>query len=104
MQTCQFGVRPYPNGGSAARYEVFDRMTGAAVATAMQRLDAEREARTRNRDASGGAAMTVHLGPAEIAALQDALHVYMAYDIAGRDRPILEDLYALFTSWRAGDE
>jgi hypothetical protein len=47
--------------------------------------------------------MTVNLGPEEIAALQDDLDVYMALDIAGRDHCILEDLYALFVSWQAGD-
>jgi hypothetical protein len=104
METCRFGVRPYPNGGCAARYEVFDRMTGAAVASGMRRVEAEREARRRNHDASGRAAMTVRLGPAEIAALQDALDTYMAFQIGGQDHQILEDLYVLFASWQAGGE
>jgi hypothetical protein len=103
LTTCRFGVRLHSNGGSASRFEVLDRATGAAVATGMVRVEVGREARRRNHDRSGPAAMTMRLGRAEVAALQVALDVYMAFQIAGQDRPILEDLYVLFTSWQAGD-
>ncbi len=62
-QTCRFGVRRYPNGGSAACYEVFDRMTGAAMASGMRRVEAEDDARRRNHDPSGPTAVTVSSAP-----------------------------------------
>jgi hypothetical protein len=97
MQTCGFGVRPYPNAGSSARFEVFDRMTGAAVASGMRRPEAEQEARRRNHDTSGPA-VTLRLVPAEVAALQDALDVSLAFRVAGQDRQVLEDLCVLLAS------
>jgi hypothetical protein len=75
-QTCRFGIRRYPNGGSAACFEVFDRMTGAAVASGMRRVEAEDDARRRNQDLSRPAAMTLHLGPADLAALRAAVDAY----------------------------
>jgi hypothetical protein len=47
MQTCRFGIRPYLNGGSPSRWEVFDRMTGAAVASGMRRPGSHASAVTR---------------------------------------------------------
>jgi hypothetical protein len=54
MQTNRFGVRPLvqANGGPR-RFEIFDRCTGAAIATGMHRAEAERDARSRNGDTSG---------------------------------------------------
>ncbi len=48
-----------------------------------------------------GPVLTVRLRPAEVAALQDALDVALAFRVAGQDVPVLEDLYALFASWQA---
>ena len=55
MVTCRFGVRRQSDDGSVSSFEVFDRATGAAVASGMIRADAEAEARRRNRDTSGPA-------------------------------------------------
>ncbi len=96
------GVRPYPNGNSGSNLEVFDRRTGAAVASGRRRAEAEREARKRNHDASGPAEMTLCLGRPQITALQEALETYMAFRVAGQDHQILEDLYVLFASRQDG--
>jgi hypothetical protein len=78
METCRFGVRPCPRGGSDACFEVFDRVTGTAVASGMCRVEAEAEARRRNHDASGSPAPGVRLAPVELAALRTAIDVYLA--------------------------
>jgi hypothetical protein len=93
MQTCRFGVRRYPSEGSGACFEVFDRMTGAAVAAGMRRGEAEAEARRRNDDTSAPA-VTVCLGPADFAALRAAVDAYLAD--ASHPLRILEELYELF--------
>jgi hypothetical protein len=98
MMTCRYGVRPYPDGRAGSSFEVFDRMTGAAVATGMRRVEAEDDARRRNHDTSGRG-MTVRLGAREVTVLQHALDVALAFRVAGQDRHILEDLYVLFASW-----
>ncbi len=96
-QTCRFGVRRYPNGGSAACYEVFDRMTGAAMASGMRRVEAEDDARRRNHDLSGPATVTVCLSPAELAALRAAVDAYLTRP-GGHHARILQELYELLTS------
>ena len=55
MVTCRFGVRRQDDDGSVSSFEVFDRATGAAVASGMTRADAQAEARRRNHDTSGPA-------------------------------------------------
>ena len=69
MVTCRFGVRRQPDGGSDACFDVFDRMTGATVASGMRRAEAEADARHRNQDTSGP--------PAELAALQATIDAYV---------------------------
>ena len=78
METCRFGIRPHPNDGSDSCFEVFDRMTGAAVASGMRRAEAEADARRRNHDTSGPPTPTVCLDPAELAALRAAIDGYLA--------------------------
>ncbi len=96
-QTCRFGVRRYPNGGSPACFEVFDRMTGAAVASGMRRVEAEDDARRRNHDPSGPAAVTVCLSPAQLAALRAAVDAYLTRP-GGHHARILQALHELLTS------
>ncbi len=96
MQTCRFGVRPYANGGSPISFEVFDRMTGAAVGGGMRRAEAEDQARGRNHDTSGPSTVTLYLRPAELDALRAAVDAYLAW-AADRHSRILEELYELFS-------
>jgi hypothetical protein len=84
MVTCRFGVRRSPNGGPESCFEVFDRMTGAAVASGMGRVEAEADARRRNQDTSGSAVCSDLL---EFAALRTAIDGYLAR--AGRHARIL---------------
>jgi hypothetical protein len=94
--TCRFGVRRQDESSSASHFEVFDRTTSAAVGWGMTRAEAEAEARRRNHDTSGSAAVTVWLGPAELAALRAAVDAYLTR--AGHEHSrILEELYQLFT-------
>jgi hypothetical protein len=103
MQTNRFGVRP-SSGAVPGPFEVFDRATGAAVASGMRRAEAESEARRRNDDPSGPTPMTLRLGPPEVLALRQAIDAYMAREGLGRrSHRILEDLYALFASWQRGE-
>jgi hypothetical protein len=95
MTTCRFGVRRYPNGGSALCFEVFDRMTRAAVASGMRRVEAEDDARRRNHDTSSPATVTVHLGPADLAALRAAIDAYLSR-AGDHHARILQELYELF--------
>jgi hypothetical protein len=74
MVTCRFGVRRYPNGGPESCFEVFDRMTRAAVASGMCRAEAEADARRRNHDTSGSA---VCPDPLEFIALRTAVDGYL---------------------------
>jgi hypothetical protein len=100
MQTNRFGVRRTPVPGC---FEVFDRVTGVAVASGMRRAEAESDARRRNDDTSGPDPMTLRLGPPEVSALRDAVGAYMTREgIGWRDHRILEALYALFSSWQQG--
>ena len=103
MQTNRFGVRRVPGAAVSGCFEVFDRVTGGAVASGMRRTEAESEARRRNDDTSGPDPMTLRLGPPEVSALRQAIDAYMARE--GIDRchhRILEDLHALFSSWPQG--
>lgn len=104
MQTNRFGVRPLvgANGGPG-RFEVFDRRSGAAVATGMRRTEAELDARSRNGDPSGPTPVTLRLGPAEVSALREAVEAFLVFEIDGEAHRVLEDLYALFASWGHGD-
>jgi hypothetical protein len=100
MQTNRFGVRRTAVPGC---FEVFDRVTGVAVASGMRRDEAESDARRRNEDPSAPHSMTLHLGPPEVLALRDAVGAYMAQEgIGRRDHRILEELYALFSAWQQG--
>ena len=78
METCRFGVRRYPNNGSEACFEIFDRVTGTAVASGLCRVEAEAEARRRNHHASGSPAAAVLLAPVELAGLRAAVDAYLA--------------------------
>ena len=49
MQTNRFGVRPFYGAGDRGWFEVFDRVTGAAVVSGLRRAEAEGGARRRNR-------------------------------------------------------
>jgi hypothetical protein len=49
MQTHRFGVRPFDGAAVPRCFEVFDRVTGAAVAPGMRRAEAESEG-TGRRD------------------------------------------------------
>ena len=64
--TCRFGVRRQDDDGSVSLFEVFDRATGAAVASGMTRADAEAEARRRNDDTSGPAPCLQQPNPARV--------------------------------------
>ena len=75
MVTCRFGVRPEPNGGSDFGFEVFDRMTGAAVASGMRQAEAEADARRRNHDTSGPP--VVWPDPPELAVLRTVIDRYV---------------------------
>jgi hypothetical protein len=124
--TRRFGVRPYANGGSDSYFEVFDRMTGAAVASGMSGAEAEVDARRRNDDTSSPPVLTVRLDPAELAALRAAIDAVLARagdhsrilvaqaaealdglraQLAHADNLIAEqqarfaELYKLFTGW-----
>ena len=100
METCRFGVRRETNGGSDACFEVFDRVTGAAVASGMRRVEAEAEAHRRNHDTSSWPPAAVRLAPVELAGLRA--------ELAHADRLVAEQqarigkLYELFTG-RDGD-
>ena len=103
MQTSRFGVRQVSEAAVPGSFEVFDRATGAAVASGMRRAEAEGEARRRNQDTSGATPMTLRLGPPEVSALRQAIDAYMTFEGLGRrDHRILEDLYTLFSSWERG--
>jgi hypothetical protein len=95
FQTCRFGVRRYPNGGSAACFEVFDGMTGSAVASGLRRVEAEDDARRRNHDPRGPAGAALCLTPAELAALRAVVDAYLVR-ASGHSR-ILEELYEILT-------
>ncbi len=98
MQTNRFGVRRTPVPGC---FEVFDRVTGVAVASGMRRDEAESDARRRNDDTSSPDAMTLRLGPPEVSALREAVGAYLTRQGLGRrDHRILEGLYALFSAWQ----
>jgi hypothetical protein len=122
--TCRFGVRPSPISRLDSGFEVFDRATGAAVASGMARAEAEAEARRRNHDSSGPPAVCVD--PPELAGLRGAVDAYLARagdhsrsilaraaqaldelraELAHADRLVaeeqarLERLYELCTAW-----
>jgi hypothetical protein len=103
MVTCRFGVRPFvrTNGHpTPKRYEVFDRVTGDPVVCGLSRDEAERDARRRNSDPSGPPGMAVCLTPVQVKTLRNMIAGYR-YLVPGdgEGRSILEDLYALFSSW-----
>ena len=130
MVTCRFGVRRYANGRPDTCFEVFDRMTGATVASGMRRADAEADARRRNHDTSGPPTVPVCLEPAELVMLRSAIDACLAgadhhsrilvaraaqaldelrTELAHADRLIAEQqariagLYKLFTGWDGSD-
>ncbi len=65
--------------------------------------EAKDEAYSGDGKLSAPTPMSLRLGPLEVAALREAVEVYLFFDVAGGHHGILQDLYALFSSWQRGD-
>jgi hypothetical protein len=104
MQVNRVGVRLRLRAADGpGRFEVFDRRSGADVATGMRRYEAERDPRSRKGEPFGPTPIMLRLGPTEVSALRAAAEAFLAFQIAGEAHRILEDLYLMFASWQDED-